>query len=93
MYATTITQTGQITLSKAFRDKLGVHPGERVVLSLASDHAIVRRQPTDEEFFTTLDSFKSEKTKQKIKEYAGKSVAELRETAAYRKGYQEKYGY
>lgn len=50
----TITRSGQITLPKAFREMIGVKPGERVTLEADRSRIQVRRQPSEEEFRKTL---------------------------------------
>ncbi len=34
-YTTTVSDKGQVTIVKAFRDHLGIAPGERIVLTIA----------------------------------------------------------
>jgi len=36
----TVTDKGQITLPKALRDRLGIHPGSKVEFSLQSDDSV-----------------------------------------------------
>lgn len=77
MYTTTINQNGMILLSKAVRESLNLQLGDRVTVSFNKKSAIVQKEITDEEFFAKLDAMKSERTKKRIKENAGKSADEL----------------
>lgn len=38
-----ITRTGQVTIPKPVREKLGIRPGDRVVLTVTPDGAIILR--------------------------------------------------
>ena len=51
--------------------------GDRVTISFDKKQARIEKPMTDEEFFAKLDAMKSEKTKQRIKELAGKTADEL----------------
>ena len=81
MYATTINQNGLILLNKAAREALGVKRGDRVRVSFSEKNATIEREMTEEEFFEKLDALKSEKTKRRIRELAGKNADELFEEA------------
>lgn len=81
MYSTTINQNGMILLNKAAREALGVKLGDKVSISFDSKMARVERRMSDEEFVRRLDAMKSEKTKRRIKEFAGKTADELFEMA------------
>ena len=74
MYATTINQNGLILLNKAAREALGVKLGDRVRVSFSEKNATIEREMTEEEFFEKLDALKSEKTKRRIRELAGKNA-------------------
>jgi bifunctional DNA-binding transcriptional regulator/antitoxin component of YhaV-PrlF toxin-antitoxin module len=77
MYTTTINQNGMILLNKAVRESLNLQLGDRVTISFNKKSATVQKEITDEEFFAKLDAMKSERTKKRIKENAGKSADEL----------------
>ena len=77
MYTTTINRNGLILLNKAARDSLGVKLGDRVTVNFNNKSATIEREMTDEEFFAKLDAMKSEETKRRIKELAGKTTDEL----------------
>ena len=77
MYTTTINQNGMILLNKTVREALGVQLGDRVTVSLNKKTVTVEREMSDEEFFTKLDAMKSERTKKRIQEMAGKSADEM----------------
>ena len=81
MYTTTINQNGMILLNKAAREALGVKLGDRVTVNVDKKVAKIEREMTDEEFFARLDAMKSEATKKRIKELAGKTADELFEMA------------
>lgn len=82
-YTTTITQSGQITLTKAAREALGVKNGDRVVIDLKKGKLVVEPRMSDEEFMRRLDALKTpESRKREIeisRKYAGKSVREMLE--------------
>lgn len=82
-YTTTITQSGQITLTKAAREALGVKNGDRVVIDLKKGKLVVEPRMSDEEFFAKLDAIVSPESRAREKEiskkYAGKSVREMLE--------------
>ncbi len=84
MYTTTINQNGLILLNKAAREALGVKLGDKVTVNFSKKKATIEREMTDEEFSRKLDAMKSEKTKQRIRELAGKSADELFEMAMKR---------
>lgn len=50
----TITRSGQITLPKAFREMIGVKPGERVTLEADKSRIQVRRKASEAEFRKAL---------------------------------------
>ena len=77
MYTTTINQNGMILLNKTVREALGIQLGDRVTVSLNKKTVTVEREMSDEEFFTKLDAMKSERTKKRIQEMAGKSADEM----------------
>lgn len=54
-YTTTITQSGQITISKAAREALGVRTGDRVFVDIESGQVIIKRRLSDDEFFSAID--------------------------------------
>jgi AbrB family looped-hinge helix DNA binding protein len=41
----TVTSKGQLTIPKQIRDALGIHEGDRVVLRVEGDHAVLARTP------------------------------------------------
>ena len=81
MYTTTINQNGLILLNKSAREALGVKLGDRVIINISKESAVVKRELTDDEFFAQMDAMKSHKTKESIKSHAGKSADELFEEA------------
>ena len=81
MYTTTINQNGLILLNKAAREALGVKLGDRVTINFSKNGAVVERELSDEDFFKKLDARKSAKTKQRIREMAGKTADEMFEMA------------
>ena len=89
MYTTTINQNGMILLNKAVREALGIQLGDRVTVSLKKKTVIVEREMSDEEFFAKLDSMKSDRTKKRIQEMAGKSADELFRIAMSKSANQE----
>lgn len=95
MYATTITKTGQITLNKSARDFMRIKPGDKVLVCFKNGGLFVNRMESDEEFFAALDARNSEKTKEAIRNNAGKSIDEMRaewaKSPAGQKYFKEKY--
>ena len=91
MYATTITRSNQITITRPAREFLGVKPGEKLDVTFSKGALIVKRHLPDAEFFAQLDAVKSAKTKAAMKKHAGKSMAEIRKSDAYKKHYEEVY--
>ena len=77
MYTTTINQNGMILLNKDARKAMGLELGDKVTIDFNNKEAKVEKMMTDEEFFAKLDAMKSEETKKRIKELAGKSASEL----------------
>lgn len=77
MYTTTINQNGMILLNKAVRESLNLQLGDRVTVSFNKKSVTVQKEITDEEFFAKLDAMKSERTRKRIQENAGKSADEL----------------
>ena len=77
MYTTTINQNGMILLNKAVRESLNLQLGDRVTVSFNKKSVTVQKEITDEELFAKLDAMKSERTRKRIQENAGKSADEL----------------
>ncbi|MBQ3432967.1 AbrB/MazE/SpoVT family DNA-binding domain-containing protein [Candidatus Saccharibacteria bacterium] len=77
MYTTTINQNGMILINKAVREALGLKLGDKVTVTFDEKSARVERKMSDEEFIKKLDGMKSARTKNRIKELAGKTANEL----------------
>ena len=77
MYTTTINQNGMILINKAVREALGLKLGDKVTVTFDEKSARVERKMSDEEFIKKLDDMKSARTKNRIKELAGKTTDEL----------------
>lgn len=77
MYTTTINQNGMILINKAVREALGLKLGDKVTVTFDAQSARVERKMSDEEFIKKLDDMKSARTKNRIKELAGKTANEL----------------
>ena len=81
MYTTTITKSGQITLTKAARENLGVKNGDKVVIDFKKGKLVVEPRLSDDEFLKALDGMKSKESLKREKEigkkYADKSVREM----------------
>ena len=77
MYTTTINQNGMILINKAVREALGLKLGDKVTVTFDEKSARVERKMSDEEFIKKLDDMKSARTKNRIKELAGKTADEL----------------
>lgn len=45
----TLTSKGQVTIPKAFRDKIGLQPGQQASIQLLDDRTIAIRTPLDAE--------------------------------------------
>lgn len=100
MYSAVITKSGQVTLPKELREFLGVKLGDRITFEVVGDDARIHRKLSKEEFFTKLDSYKSEKTRAFLKKYGAElsnmTVSEMKEkwakSPAGQKYLKEKYG-
>lgn len=96
MYATTITKSGQMTLTRPAREYLGVAPGDKVMVFFRNGRLNVERRMTDAEFFEQLDARNTPETKAAMKRNAGKSISEMRadwaKSPAGQKYFEEKYG-
>ena len=93
MYATTITKSNQITINSEARQALGVKSGEKLDVVYQNGSLVIRRHPSDAEFFEQLDSLKSEKTKQNVKKYAGYDMSDFRSLPGYHKELKEEYAH
>ena len=95
----TITKSGQITLPKAFRDFLGVKPGDQIAISrnIADESISIERLRTIQEILAKMDAVPlSEEAKEAIEKNRGKTAREMTyewmdspEGKAY---FKEKYG-
>ncbi len=45
MSTATLSSKSQLVLPAEIRRKLGIHPGDRLVVELEGDHAVVRKAP------------------------------------------------
>ncbi len=81
MYTTTITKSGQITLTKSARELLGVKLGDRLTVKSQGSKIIIEPRQSDEEFLKELDCLKSPESlsyEQHLPgEYRGKSTSEM----------------
>ena len=66
-----------ILINKAVREALGLKLGDKVTVTFDTQSARVERKMSDEEFIKRLDDMKSARTKNHIKELAGKTADEL----------------
>ena len=92
MYTTTITKSGQITLTKAAREKLGVKTGDKVYVDFETNELKIKRKLTNEEFLAKLDHIgKNTIPKELFNKYAGKSIRELQDLPEYQESFRRKY--
>ncbi len=57
MPAATLSSKSQLVLPAEIRRKLGIHPGDRLVVELEGDHAVIRKAPhSDVEALATYRS-------------------------------------
>ena len=97
-YSVAVTQAGQITIPKLYRDKFGF--GKRVSVEEADGVVIVRKEKTLDELMKELELKREEvlsaNDKERIAKNAGatykKSVEELEKTAEGRKVIESEYG-
>ena len=66
MYTTTITKSGQITLTKAAREKLGVKTGDKVYVDFEKGELIIKKPLSNTEFLKKLDAIGADTTIPKI---------------------------
>ncbi len=45
MSIATLSSKSQLVLPAEIRRKLGIHPGDRLVVELEGDHAVIRKRP------------------------------------------------
>ena len=90
-YATVINRSGQATIPKAIREILRVDVGEKIEFEVEQDRVLLRRKMTDEEFLAKIDALKSDRTKELMKKYKGRSVAELKRMPEVVDKYKGKY--
>lgn len=81
MYTATINQNGLILLNKSARQALGVKLGDRVTINVSRGSAVIKRELSDDEFFTQLDAIKSPQSVRNIKKHAGHTADELFKSA------------
>ena len=94
----TITKSGQITLPKAFRDFLGVKPGDQIVISrnIADESISIERLMSAQEILAKMDARRTPEELAAIEKNRGKTAREMTyewmdspEGKAY---FKEKYG-
>lgn len=57
MSIATLSSKSQLVLPAEIRRKLGIHPGDRLVVELEGDHAVIRKTPqSDVEALATFRS-------------------------------------
>lgn len=77
-FTTTVTQKGQITLPKAFRDALGIHPYDQVQLTLKKN--LVQVEST-EDILDLAGTFKPRKNAHRSIESARRALEKTYERA------------
>ena len=58
MSIATLSSKSQLVLPAEIRRKLGIHPGDRLVVELEGDHAVIRRAPCSD--VEALAAYRSE---------------------------------
>ena len=58
MPTTTLNSKSQLVLPAEIRRKLGIHPGDRLVVELEGDHAVIRKAPCSD--VEALAAYRSE---------------------------------
>jgi len=58
MATATLSSKSQLVLPAEIRRKLGIHPGDRLVVELEGDHAVVRKAPCSD--VDALAAYRSE---------------------------------
>lgn len=66
MYTTTITKSGQITLTKAAREQLGVKAGDKVFVDFEKGKLVIKRPLSNIEFLKKLDAIGADTPAPKI---------------------------
>lgn len=64
MFSTTVTQKGQITIPKAFRDALGIASYDRIFFEQGNDHIKITKSKS---ILSLAGIFKSRKNKNALK--------------------------
>jgi AbrB family looped-hinge helix DNA binding protein len=58
MPAATLSSKSQFVLPAEIRRKLGIHPGDRLIVELEGDHAVIRKAPRSD--VEALAAYRSE---------------------------------
>ena len=75
-YRSSVSPKGQITLPVAWREKLGIKPGDQVSIRLGEEGMIVSRAPTFLDFFMSVPALKTPMTLEEMTEIAAEEVAQ-----------------
>ena len=66
MPTATLSSRSQLVLPAEIRRKLGIRPGDRVVIELEGDHAVLRKAPASDT--EALAAFRSERWERRARE-------------------------
>ena len=75
-YRSSVSPKGQITLPVAWREELGIKPGDQVSIRLGEEGMIVSRAPNFVDFFMSVPALKTKMTMQQIREIAVEEAAQ-----------------
>jgi AbrB family looped-hinge helix DNA binding protein len=75
-YHSSVSAKGQITLPVAWRQKLGIKPGDQVSIKLGEDGMIVSRAPSFLDFYMSVPALDPPRTPKEMTEIAAEEVAQ-----------------
>ena len=81
-YSTTLTSKGQMTVPAAFRKKLGLKPGEQVLVEMRGDEVIIQKNNWLEKLRHVQDENRAYMKKQGIKPLTDEELDTAINTAA-----------
>ena len=81
-YSTTLTSKGQMTIPAAFRNKLGVKPGERVVIKMQEGKVIIQKDNWRDDLKALQDENRSYLKQHGIKPLTDEELDDAINTAA-----------
>ncbi len=81
-YSTTLTSKGQMTLPAAFRKKLGLKPGEQVLVEMRGDEVIIQKNNWFENLRKVQQENRAAMKQQGIKPFSDEALDKAIDAAA-----------